>query len=49
MIAEGAYTPGQVIEPPTGVTVATVDFAERPQVTAVVTEHPDGDYSVAYT
>lgn len=48
LIAEGDYAPGQVIEPPEGGNVATVDFTGRRQTTAAVTEHPDGDFSVAY-
>lgn len=48
MVAEGVYTPGQIVEPSIGVNIVTVDFAERPQITATVTEHPDGGYSVAY-
>lgn len=48
IVAEGAETPGQVIEPPKDVKVATIDFAGRPQITADVTQHPDGGFSVAY-
>ena len=48
LVAEGDYAPGQVIEPPEGGNVATVDFTGLPQTTAAVTEHPDGDFSVAY-
>ena len=48
LIAEGDYAPGQVIAPPEGANVATVDFTGLPQTTAAVTEHPDGDFSVAY-
>lgn len=48
LVAEGDYQPGQVIEPPEGANVATVDFTGLPQTMAAVTEHPDGDFSVAY-
>jgi|UPI000378C100 hypothetical protein len=48
LIAEGDYAPGQVIEPPEGANVATVDFTGLPQTTAAVTERPDGGFSVAY-
>ncbi len=48
IVAEGADMPGQVIEPPKGVNVATIDFAGRSQITADVTQHPDGGFSVAY-
>jgi hypothetical protein len=48
LVAEGAYAPGQVIEPPQGANVATVDFTGRPETTATVTEHPDDGFSVDY-
>jgi len=48
VIAEGDYVPGQVIDPPESANVATVDFTGLPQTTAAVTEHPTGDFSVAY-
>jgi hypothetical protein len=47
-VAEGAYAPGQVIEPSDVGKVATIDFEGRRQTTAFVTEHPNGDFSVAY-
>ncbi|WP_029916787.1 hypothetical protein [Caulobacter sp. UNC358MFTsu5.1] len=48
IVAEGADMPGQVIEPPKDVNLATIDFAGRTQTTAAVTQHPDGGFSVAY-
>ncbi|MFZ0268748.1 hypothetical protein [Caulobacter sp.] len=48
LVTEGDYTPGQVIDPPEGGNVATVDFTGLPQTAAAVTEHPDGEFSVDY-
>jgi hypothetical protein len=48
LVAEGAYTPGQVLTPAKGAKIATVDFTGLPNTTATVTEHPDGGFSVVY-
>ena len=48
LVAEGAYTPGQVLAPAKGANLAVVDFTGLPNTTATVTEHPDGSLSIAY-
>jgi hypothetical protein len=48
LVTEGDFAPGQVIDPPESANVATVDFTGLPQTTAAVTDHPTGDFSVAY-
>ena len=51
-LMEGDYPPGQGVDPPKGATqnanVAKIDFTGLTQTTAVVTENPDGEFSVAY-
>jgi len=47
-VAEAAFAPGQVLQPPENTTVATIGFAGRSQTTAVVTEHSDGGFSAVY-
>ncbi|KQY92517.1 hypothetical protein ASD21_14065 [Caulobacter sp. Root1455] len=48
IVEEGEYAPGQVIVPPKDVNLATVDFTDRSQTAATVTENAEGDFSVAY-
>lgn len=49
-VADGAYTPGQVIDFTTTSTKAGhIDFTGLPQTTAVVTQDTNGSFSVSYS
>ena len=47
-VANEAYTPGQVSDPDVGPAPAAIDFAGRPETTAVVTQGSDGGLIVTY-
>jgi hypothetical protein len=49
IIAEGAFFPGQVIEPPATPNTAAIDFADRPETTATVSQNADDTFSVTYS
>lgn len=48
-LTEGDEAPGQVITTPQVSDAAAVDFAERPQTTATVTQDASGGFSVLYS
>ena len=47
-VANGDYTPGQVIDPPQAQNTARIDFTGRPD-TATVTQGADGSFTIEYT
>lgn len=47
-VAEGAYTPGQVIDVAAAGATAAIDFNGRPQTTATIVQQPDGSFSLTY-
>jgi hypothetical protein len=48
VITEGAATPGEVIVPPQHPNAANVDFTDRLQTTADITQQADDCFSVTY-
>lgn len=48
-VAEGAYYPGEVIDPSQVANPATIDFTGRPQTTATAIQAADGTWTVVYS